>query len=512
MKKIIALTLSLMVLLSLLGCGANTETPPETTRSPYYDENMPGKLLSSTLENFPKATEDMSKEQLRQLCLDFFRFQLTFQWAPKNTVNGYTSYNFGYPKPLDATYVYEGIPYWGTASGNPYRWMEYYDEVTGTMDLDRAFAENGGLGEGAATDGMGKNASGLPVIVRYRSFMSMFNQCSSSAGWAWSRAVNSVRFGMTSVTNVYHGYIPVGCYTYGFENNGVYYGPTQIQVFGTKNAARGNPIGYDTKHVIRDLKAEKGDEALFDCYTQMKPADCLVSGGHILMVQSVNLFKNEAGDIDYKLSTVTVLEQVDSWGHTGLLNGKPLYRQGKIDQIYTFAQLQEEYYIPFTFAEFLDENDPQDKKHLDYYNSYVQELEVIKNCYNAIDYTPDMMGSGIEKAEVYSTLDKRDGSITCDELKAMSVGSNYSVSDVFVIVTDAQGNELLRNIHRCGTSHIREVAMSAGVTTWEEDANGNVLPISHGIEEFADGTNTVKISLQLSTGDVFTAFEGILTK
>ena len=94
----------------------------------------------------------------------------------------------------------------------------------------------------------------------------------------------------------------------------------------------------------------------------------------------------------------------------------------------------------------------------------------------------------------------------------MNVGSNYSISDVFVTVTDAQGNVVLKNIHRSGCDHIREVAMTAGVTTWEEDADGNVLPISHGIEEFADGSNIVKITLQLSTGEVFTAFEGTLTK
>ena len=511
MKKYLAFILAILMLASLWGCGPKAETP-EATRSPYYDENMPNKLLVSTITDFPAATEDMTKDQLRQLCLDFFQLEMSFQWMPKETVNGYTSYNFGYAKPLDKTYVYEGIPYWGAASGNPYRWLEYYDEVTGLVDLDKAFAENGGLGEGAATDGMGKNASGIPVVVRYRSFMAMFNQCSSSAGWAWSRVINTVKFGMTSKTNVYHGYIPVGCYTYGFEHEGVSYGPTQIQSFGVKNAEAGNPIGYDTKHVIRDWNAANGDTAMFECYAQVKPADCLVSGGHILMVKSLNLFKNEDGTVDYNRSTVTVLEQVDSWGHTGLLNGKPLYRQGKIDQVYTFSQLQEETYIPLTFVEFLDENDPQDKKHLDYYNAYKSELVAIENSYSAIAYTPDMMGAGIEKPQVFSTLDRTEGSITCEELKNMSVAANYSVSDVFVEVTNAQGQVLLKNIHRCGCDHIREISMAAGVTTWEKDADGNVLPISYGIEEFADGSNTVKISLQLSTGDLLTAFEGTLTQ
>lgn len=62
------------------------------------------------------------------------------------------------------------------------------------------------------------------------------------------------------------------------------------------------------------------------------------------------------------------------------------------------------------------------------------------------------------------------------------------------------------------TALAENCGIGEGVTTWETDADGNLLPISHGIEEFADGTNTVKIRLQVSSDQVFTAFEGTLTK
>lgn len=65
MKRTISFVIAIILLFSLGGCGSNNESMPETTRSPYYDESMPNKLLSSTLENFPKATEDMSRPYRR---------------------------------------------------------------------------------------------------------------------------------------------------------------------------------------------------------------------------------------------------------------------------------------------------------------------------------------------------------------------------------------------------------------------------------------------------------------
>ncbi len=71
---------------------------------------------------------------------------------------------------------------------------------------------------------------------------------------------------------------------------------------------------------------------------------------------------------------------------TGLLanfNGKPLFQQGWVSQNYLFPALEESNYIPFTFAELLDPADEQDKKHLDYFNSYKDKLTAFKGTLTA---------------------------------------------------------------------------------------------------------------------------------
>jgi hypothetical protein len=90
----------------------------------------------------------------------------------------------------------------------------------------------------------------------------------------------------------------------------------------------------------------------------------------------------------------------------------------------------------------------------------------------------------------------------------MTVGSNYSISDVFVTVTDGEGKQLLRNIWRAPFSNWREVPMSANLCSWAEDTEGNLTPISNGIAELSG--NTVTVTLQLSTGELLTAYEGTL--
>ena len=90
----------------------------------------------------------------------------------------------------------------------------------------------------------------------------------------------------------------------------------------------------------------------------------------------------------------------------------------------------------------------------------------------------------------------------------MTVGSNYSISDVFVTVTDADGKQLLRNIWRAPFSNWRDVPMSANLCSWEADAEGNLIPISNGLADLTG--NTVTVTLQLSTGQLLTAYRGSL--
>ena len=502
MKRIFSLIFALILLITLFGCGKQED--PDTAA--LYDENMPNKLLVSQVTDFPLTTDSTSYADRRQQCIDFFQLQLDFQWKPNIDVEDYVSYYAGYTKGLLTENLYEGIPYGGGSSGNIYRWLEYYDQSTGIMDLQTAFAENGGWGEEGYVDYIKKTEKG--DFPRYRSMMALFNQCSSAPGWAWGRMINTARFGMTKDTNAYNGYIPVGCYDYGYEYEGKTYGMTDIDVFGEKTEK--NPIGYDVPDVIDDLRKEKGRNALLDCYAQMKTGDCLVSTGHQLMVRSVNLFTDKSGKVDYALSTVTVLEQIDAWGKKADSNGTPLFQQGWTNKSYGFEKLQEEGYIPFTFAELLDPGNEQDKKHLDYFHSYADKLTAVQDSYTAMDFSGEMWGDGVEKGQIYSTLGKTEGSVTVAELQTAAVAANYSVSDVFVTVTDNDGNLLLKNIWRSDCYHSREVPLTATRSTYDKDAEGNFANLCTGLTELAGKGNTVKISLQIATGEKLTAFEGTL--
>lgn len=502
MKKLIAF---LLAAACVCGClvGCNKADPDAA----LYDENMPNKLLNSQVEDFPLASDSTTYAQRRQMCVDFFRLMLDFQWKTNIDVEDYVSYYFGYTKGLLKDNLYEGIPYGGTSTGNLYRWMEYYDQTTGIMDLETAFKENGGWGEDGYVDYMKETERG--AFPRYSAMMALFNQCSSAPGWAWARVINSCQFGMTKDTNAYNGYIPVGCYSYGYEHEGKTIDMTQIDVFGEKTEK--NLGGYDVPDVIRDMTKENKN-ALFDCYAQMKPGDCLVNTGHQLMVTAVNLYTSKDGTVDYSLSTVTVMEQIDGWGKKDNFNGTPLFQQGWNNHSYMFEQLQEENYIPFTFEELLDPNDAQDKKHLDYFASYKDKLVGVEERYSAIDFTQEMNGSGIEPAQVYTTLDRTEGSISYAEFAGMSVASNYSISDVFVTITDKDGNQLLQNIYRvlsCYTE--REVAMTGVRSLHDTDENGELKTMCEGVEALANGENTIEITVQTGHGEKLTAFKGTLT-
>ena len=59
-------TLLLAVLMLLCGCA----------------NRVPKPLTQADIDAIPIATADMTEDQLRQIVLDFFRLQLSFQWTP----------------------------------------------------------------------------------------------------------------------------------------------------------------------------------------------------------------------------------------------------------------------------------------------------------------------------------------------------------------------------------------------------------------------------------------------
>ena len=501
-KRILAFAMTLLLLV-LCACGQDNGGSAAAGRL----ESMPKQLLTSDVSELPVAAENMPYAQRRQLCIDFMQLQLTAQWRPNITVDFQTANNKS-QKLLQPDEIYAGIFYQSKGFGNLYRWMEYYDETTGTVDFQRAIAENGGIGDGAAMIDQEYDENGNLTYKKYRSIMTFGNQCSSSSSWSWGRVVNSVAFGNTCDINVYNGFIPVGCYTYSFEYGGNTFKAVNIPQFGV--ISEQNPKKYDTDDVIADWNKANGPDAMFACYAQMKPGDCLVNKGHTLMVKQVLPYLNDDGTVDYAYSGVIVLEQVEAWYRTNEQNGVIYRQQGREAHAYSFEDLLKENYIPLTFAELLDPNDEQDKKHLDYYHSYMDKLPGVKALYNTFAFTDEVHGDSVEKAVTYCTYEGE--SITAADFAAMTVGSNYSISDVFVTVTDASGKELLKNIFRSPFSNYREVAMSCNKCSWETDADGSLIPISDGVEALANGENIIEVTLQLSTGEKLTAYKGTLTK
>ena len=502
MKRIVAFLLALLTVLSFAGCQKGADAN-ENLR----DESMPKKLLVSDVTSLPIATDEMTIAQRQELIINFMALQVSFQWLPNQDILDWPSTYGGGKKAIETKHVYGGIPYQSKGFGNPYRWLEYYDEKTGIMDLQTALAENGGYGEDAAITDVDE----LTNYKKYRSLMTFFNQCTSSTSWSWGRVINSVRFGDTMNITAYNGFIPVGGYTYGFEYEGKQYTPEDIQIFGKdeNGTALGNPIGYDTKNVIADWNAANGENAMYDCYLQMKPGDCLVNGGHAMMVKEVRPATKEDGSVDYLHCIVIVNEQVEAWTQKTQLGEKTLYNQGSLEGAYTLNLLQEKKYIPFTFPELQDPNDPQGQKYLAYYNDMMAKTQAVNKLYSVFDCSEDCKPTVVEKAKVLCT--KENGPISLADFEKMVVGSNYSISDVFVTVTDSSGAVKLHNIFRASATCIREVPMTANNSTWKTDADGNLLTLCEGLAALADGNHTVTVSLQLSTGEKLTAFTGTLT-
>ncbi len=521
MKKLIALLLALLLCLPFFcgcatlpeGTGAETKaeteglTEEESTRFLELYPTDPPRLSAELLTKLPIANEDLTPAQLRQLALDYFEFQLSFLWKNNLDVTDYpTTYASKMKKSLDQKFLYSGIPYQSQGTGNLYRWMEYYNAETGEMDLKRAFEENGGYGEGAAITTVERDENGNITYKRYRSFMAMFNQCSIGAFWGWGRVVNSAHFGGTAVLNVRSGLIPVGCYSYPNMET--------LDHFGTETAQ--NPTAFDTKDVFTYMKQEHGENAMLDCYAKVKPGDCLVSGGHAMMVRSSNIVTKKDGSIDYARSSITIMDQGEGWGIDGFLGENPWRRQGNVEETHPLSYYEKAAYLPFTFREFQDPEDPVDQKHIEFYDTYIKNnTEIAKSLYSKFELSEERLkelcGGGVEKAEVFLNQGDLGESISFSQLESLAIGTNYPISDVFVTVKDKNGKELIENIHRSLTSRARQVTMDLTETKWEMGQDGNYKTILDGIAPLANGENKITITLQLSTGEKIVALEKGLT-
>lgn len=325
MKRFIAIVLCFVTVLSFAACGnKGEEYPTEPTKD--YSE-FAGIVADTTtwLENFEKlpiANEDMTEDELRKLCVDAFKADLTFQWTPNTPITyTYTLGGDNFPISLDTGRAYSGLCYAtgveGASTGNIHKILSYYDKATGTLDIEA----------------MGDKFMGI-----------ITSACSFGALQGWNRVINS--HGLTTMSSYNaqtSNIVPVGPYTY---TNRTYNGD-----FGSDEA---------TTLIIK----ANGDQTIYESYAAMKPADGFYSSPswHVMMCSIAPVVvRTETGHIDPFESYLHLCEQTTA-GTRGYIdpiqqeNGKDLVPLGVVDRKVTFQELLQKGYIPFTFKEFLGED------------------------------------------------------------------------------------------------------------------------------------------------------------
>jgi len=320
MKRLLSLVLAFVLLFLLPSCNKE-ESKEKKTEEILYTETMEifkenekeddydypeikEKLTWDSINALTKKSEDMTSDELREMCVEFFRFNKTAAWTPDDNIK-INRYSTGGEDTVEKGKIYGGLPYVSTATGNIYRLMDYLDESTGVVDI--------------------KKASENPKLFGA--------QCSVSAYWAWARCINSVNYSWTYSSVTKNGFLRVGPYTY----------DDSIEMFSKD---------YSTEMVCK----ANGKETMFRSYAELLPADGLVyytSGGHTVMCSSEAVVKyKEDGTIDGDKSYITIIDQGGSWSTRVNDSGDETFIKGSIDLKLNFDTLFKHHYVPFTFAEF----------------------------------------------------------------------------------------------------------------------------------------------------------------
>ena len=399
MRRFFILFLTLAFLLGCAGCAAKTKVA------------VPTPLRREDIDAIPVATDTMTEEQLRQIVLDFFRLQLTFQWTPAEDFD-YTIVCYDEECKIKAGTVYAGLPYQGgEGNGNLYIAMEYYDPKTGILD-------NKGIPWQTLTKTLG-------------------NQCFSSPSWAWARVVNSNKTFPATFSTHANGYLRVGDYEY-------------------KTTKWNEITGY-----TRDVCKENGKQRMFEAYALVKPADGLnrrCEASHTRMVSDYPVVvRNADGTINGEESYVLYMDQASGWKKYTADDGTTVQLQGNIHKKTSFAMLFKQYYIPFTFGEFIG-TEP------------------------------------VEAAEVTLELPDR---VTPSDLATSVIKTNYPISYVKVTVTDRKGKEAYCVTEPTQVTDVREIFL------------GKLLDFE---PLFRHGEQTLTIQVRVSTGQLLTAYEGTIAK
>ena len=459
MKKtltaILCLLLVAVMAISFAACG---EKEPEV-KGPKEDVSIwhAEGFEKSTLQNqvsweginaMPIKSSTNTIEENRQVCVDFFRYAKTATWIPSDNYDIWsdaTIHTDGTPgdRHMDVGVTYGGLPYISWATGSIYRLMDYIDGETGVVNM--------------------ATAGDVPLAFG--------NQCANGAYVGFARAINSARYGVTSGMNVAHDFLKVGDYQY-------------QEYIDSWNE------GYNTT-MVRD---ENGEEKMYECYALMKAGDGIVywtTAGHVVMIATDPVVVRTAeGKIDPVQSYCTVIDQAVKFVPYQHENGDLCQIAQNVDAKWTFQQLYNGKYLPFTFKEWTGE-DPveittcglKDTKGKIYAEGEISETDrLFKNT-----------ASGVPE------------SITMDDIFNLRATSNYYIMDLYAEIRNANGVEVYkiasRPIKSAGLKEFRFYKVGDNFECWGSEEN-----IIAGQEY------TVKIYMQLGTGERPVLWEGKLAQ
>lgn len=200
-----------------------------------------------------------------------------------------------------------------------------------------------------------------------------------------------------------------------------------------------------------------GQQQMYENYALFEKGDGMVqytTAGHIVMVASdAVVTRLEDGTIDGENSYITVLDQAQKWMDGENTAGDKYRYKNNVDAKWTFASLFKSSYIPFTYDEF--------------YGGAIEET--------VCEFSH--VGSTITKSQLFSS----------------TVTANYSISDIYVIVTDDTGAEVYRHVMRTPSAGRMSMPIleTENKTYTKVDTYGTLNA----------GTYNVEIAVQLGTGE-----------
>lgn len=320
MKKTFAVLLLFATLLPLAACssGITAEPAPKTEKISREEKreitySVPTPLTWDAVNAIPIATSDMTSDELRKICVDYFRLQTSFQWTPNKNFS-YIIRSGNSERKFRPGKIYGGIPYVTSSKGggNLYLWMEHYDEKTGVLDLSKMSGQD-------LMDLLG-------------------NHCAHGAFWGWSRVVNSAEIRGTKTLSHKNGCLAVGPYQFDPE----------LEEYSTNDPEKGTD----------KVCTANGEQIMFQSYAKLLPADGInathTGNWHVRMISSAAHVERDAnGNIDGEKSYVLCIEQASKPKDYTCPDGTVAQIMSCVDKKYSFSSLFKSGYIPFTFAEFL---------------------------------------------------------------------------------------------------------------------------------------------------------------